>query len=89
MTAEAKLDLPARTLESGDTAVRQVLQKVKAQAGFIPNIYANMVNSPGVLATYLDLYARFRSDPPFTPVAQEVVFLVISASNEYGYCTAA
>ncbi|EGO93306.1 carboxymuconolactone decarboxylase family protein [Acidiphilium sp. PM] len=89
MTSEAKLDLPAQTLESGETAVRQVLEKAKAQVGFIPNMYANMVNSPGVLNTYLDGYARFRSDSTFTPVEQEVVFLVISTSNGCSYCTAA
>ena len=89
MTAEAKLDLPAQTLESGDTAVRQVLQKATAQVGFIPNMYANMVNAPGVLDTYLDGYARFRGDPTFTLVEREVVFLVISASNGCGYRTAA
>lgn len=89
MTAEAKLDLPALTLHSGDAGVRQVLEKAKAQVGFIPNMYANMVNSPGVLDTYLDGYARFRSESTFTRVEQEVVFLVISASNGCGYCTAA
>ncbi len=76
-------------MESGDANVRRVLENDKAQVGFIPNMYANMVNSPGVLDTYLDGYARFRSDSTFTPVEQEVVFLVISGSNGCGYCTAA
>jgi uncharacterized peroxidase-related enzyme len=89
VTTEAKLDLPAQTLEGSDTAVHAVLEKAKAQVGFIPNMYANMVNSPGVLETYLDGYARFRSDSTLTPVEQEVVFLVISVSNGCGYCTAA
>ncbi len=89
MTAEAKISLPAQTLESSDSTVRKVLEKSKAQVGFIPNMYANMVNSPGLLDTYLDGYTHFRSDSTFTPVEQEVVFLVISASNGCGYCTAA
>ena len=89
MTSAAKLDLPAQSLDSSDAAVREVLEKARAQVGFIPNMYANMVNSPGVLDTYLDGYARFRSDSTFTPVEQEVVFLVISTSNGCGYCTAA
>ncbi|WP_288048179.1 carboxymuconolactone decarboxylase family protein [Acidiphilium sp.] len=89
MTSEAKLNLPGQSLESSDAAVRRVLEKAKAQVGFIPNMYANMVNSPGVLDTYLDGYARFRSDSTFTLVEQEVVFLVISVSNGCGYCTAA
>lgn len=89
MTSVAKLNMPAQSLESSDAGVRKVLEKAKAQVGFIPNMYANMVNSPGLLDTYLDGYARFRSESGFTPVEQEVVFLVISASNGCGYCTAA
>ena len=89
MSAEAKLSLPAVTLDSASLSARTVLESAQAQVGFIPNMYASMVNSPGLLETYLDGYARFRSDSTFTPVEQEVVFLVISVSNECGYCTAA
>lgn len=85
----AKLDLPAQTLAATTPEVRRVLEKAKAQVGFIPNMYANMVNSPGVLDTYLDGYARFRSESGFTAVEQEVVFLVISRANGCGYCSAA
>lgn len=38
VTSEAKRDLPAQTLESGGPAVRQVLEKAKAQVGFIPTM---------------------------------------------------
>ncbi len=89
MTAEVKLSLPAKSLETSDGAAREVLEKAKAQVGFIPNMYANMVNSPGLLDTYLDGYARFRASSGFSPVEQEVVFLVISRANGCGYCTAA
>lgn len=89
MTAEARLNLPAQTLESADPKAREVLGKAKAQVGSIPNMYANMVNSPGVLETYLDGYSRFRNDSGFTSVEQEVVFLVISRANDCRYCTAA
>ncbi len=89
MTAEAKLTLPAQTLSSDDPAIRRVLEKAKAQVGVIPNMYANMVNSPGVLETYLDGYARFRTDSGFTPAEQEVVFLVVSIENGCNYCGAA
>ena len=89
MTSEAKLNLPGQSLESSGAAVRRVLEKAKAQVGFIPNMYANMVNSPGVLDTCLDGYARFRSDSTFTPVEQEVMLPVISVTNGCSYCTAA
>ncbi|MBB0025148.1 MULTISPECIES: carboxymuconolactone decarboxylase family protein [Burkholderiaceae] len=64
-----------------DTALKQV--------GFIPNMYANMVNVPGVLSTYLHGYAAFRQKSGFSPTEQEVVFLAISRVNGCNYCTAA
>jgi len=41
--------------------------------GFIPNMYANMVNVPGVLTTYLHGYAAFRTNSGLTQAEQEVV----------------
>jgi AhpD family alkylhydroperoxidase len=57
--------------------------------GFVPNMYAVMANSPAVLETYMEGYARFRSDSGFTPAEQEVVFLSISLVNACDYCMAA
>ena len=48
-----------------------------------------MVNSPGLLNTYLDGYAAFRADSGFTPPEQETVFLVISRENACEYCVSA
>jgi hypothetical protein len=77
MIADAKFAMLAQTLDTSDGAGRAVLEKAKAQAGFIPNMYATMANSPDLLETYLDGYARFRADSRFTPVQQEVAFLVL------------
>lgn len=55
----------------------------------IPNMYANMVNSPGLMETYAVGYERFRKFGGFTPIEQEVVFLTISIANECTYCVAA
>lgn len=66
MLAEHKLDLPAQSIETADPARKAVLEKAFAQVGFIPNMYALMVNSPGLLNTYLDGYAAFRKDSGFT-----------------------
>jgi AhpD family alkylhydroperoxidase len=52
-------------------------------------MYANMVNSPGLLETYLFGYDRFRSQSGFSPAEQEVVFLTISRENGCHYCVAA
>ncbi len=89
MTAEYRLDLPMHRIESTDDQRRALLEKAKKQVGFVPNMYAGMVNSPGVLETYLDGYARFRAQSGFSPAEQEVVFLVISRFNGCGYCMAA
>lgn len=77
------------TLETADAAQREVLEAAQQAVGFIPNMYANMANVPGVLSTYLHGYAAFRQKSGFTPAEQEVVFLAISQHNGCRYCTAA
>src|SRR3989338_8283240 len=65
------------------------LDTAQKQVGFIPNMYANMVNVAGVLTTYLHGYAAFRQKSGLAPAEQEVVFLAISRQNGCDYCTAA
>jgi uncharacterized peroxidase-related enzyme len=89
VTAEYKLTLTAKTLENADSKAKAVLEKAKAQVGFIPKMYEAMANSPGLLETYLDGYDRFRKHAGFSPAEQEVVFLTISRGNGCHYCIAA
>ncbi|MGL3662837.1 carboxymuconolactone decarboxylase family protein [Pseudomonas aeruginosa] len=89
MLSEYQLNLPDLDLATTDERGQAVLQKAKAQVGFIPNMYARMVNSPGLLETYLDGYAAFRNESGFTPAEQELVFLVISRENGCEYCVSA
>lgn len=89
MLSEYKMTLQPQTLETAQGRTRAVLEKAHKQVGFIPNMYANMVQSPGVLETYLDGYAAFRKESGFTPVEQEVVFLAISRENGCEYCVSA
>ncbi len=89
MQTEQKLNLPANTLENAEPRAKVILEKAKAQVGFIPNMYAYMVNSPGLLETYLTGYDLFRKESGFTPAEQEVVFLTISRENACHYCMAA
>lgn len=77
------------TLDSANPEQKEVLETALKQVGFIPNMYANMVNVPGVLTMYLHGYAAFRQKSGFTPTEQEVVFLAISQQNGCNYCTAA
>jgi len=89
MTDNAKLSLSPVALENAGPRAKAVLEKAKASVGFIPNMYAGMANSPGLLQTYLDGYAAFRAHSGFTPAEQEVVFLTISRDNGCDYCMAA
>lgn len=68
---------------------KEILDLALKQVGFIPNMYANMVNAPAVLSTYLHGYNLFRKESGWTPAEQEVVFLAISQFNGCTYCTAA
>lgn len=62
---------------------------LSAQSGFVPDMYAGMVNSPGLLEKYLLGYERFRKESGFTPVEQEVVLLTISRFHGCTYCMTA
>ena len=70
-------------------AQKEILDTALKQVGFIPNMYANMVNAPAVLSTYLHGYGLFRKESGLTPTEQEVVFLAVSRTNGCTYCTAA
>ena len=68
---------------------KEVLDRAVKAVGFLPNMYANMVNAPAVLSTYLHGYGLFRSESGLKPAEQEVVFLAVSQVNGCSYCTAA
>lgn len=82
-------ELKPVNLSSANEEQSEILDGAKKQIGFIPNMYAGMVNSPGLLNTYLYGYQEFRSKSDFTSAEQEVVFLAISVENGCHYCTAA
>lgn len=81
--------LHAVDVNTANDAQKQLLEQALKQVGFIPNMYANMVNAPAVLSTYLHGYGLFRKESGFLPAEQEVVFLAISQANGCGYCAAA
>ncbi|MGB4781712.1 carboxymuconolactone decarboxylase family protein [Candidatus Methylomirabilis sp.] len=89
MLAEYQITLSPQTIDNAEPPAKAVLEKALAQVGFIPNMYARMVHSPGLLETYLGGYAAFRNDSGFTPQEQEVVFLAISRENGCEYCVSA
>ncbi len=68
---------------------KEILEKVKKVNGMIPNIYKNMVNLPVLQNTYNTSYHQFRKDSRITPAIQEAVFLAITTTNRFDYCSAA
>jgi uncharacterized peroxidase-related enzyme len=89
MNAEYRMTSAPITQETAEGRAAEVLDKAKKQVGFIPNMYANMVNSPGLLETYLDGYALFRKESGLSSQEQEVIFMAISRENGCDYCVAA
>lgn len=78
MSSEYILSLPPRTLEDAEPRAKAVLQSVQASMKFVPNMYAVMANSPGLLETYLHGYTLLREESGFTPAEQEAILLTIS-----------
>ncbi len=89
MSAEYKTELKPVTEETATEEQKRPLATAKESLGFIPNMYAGMANSPGLLQTYLDGYGRFRNSGLFEPKEQETIFLTISRGNACGYCMTA
>ncbi|WP_179475372.1 carboxymuconolactone decarboxylase family protein [Mycolicibacterium vinylchloridicum] len=87
--SERALTLPSRDIDDADPAIAAVLSKAQAKQGFLPNMYRNMANAPGLLETYMAGYEAFRSDSGLSPAEQETVLLAISRTNGCEYCVAA
>jgi uncharacterized peroxidase-related enzyme len=89
MQAGHKVNLQLLNEENAEPLAAERLKDAKAKLGFVPNMYAAMANSPGLLDTYIHGYDRFRQHSGFTPVEQEVVLLAVSRENGCTYCVAA
>jgi uncharacterized peroxidase-related enzyme len=89
MLSEYTLKLPALTVSTASSDASSLLQEAQRNFGFVPNMFALMANSPGLLSTYAHGYAQFRGDSGFCAVEQEVIFLTISAANGCEYCVSA
>jgi uncharacterized peroxidase-related enzyme len=89
MVSEYQLTLTPKTPATAEPRAREVLEATLQSLRFIPNMYAVMANSPGLLETYEAGYRRFREESGFTPAEQEVVLLTISRENGCEYCVAA
>lgn len=89
MKSEYKITMPPVTIEAAGDDVKSTLEEQQANYGFLPNMYQTMANAPGLLKTYLYGYKQFRESSEFSPIEQEVIFIVISRENGCEYCVGA
>lgn len=78
------------TVYTADTAPegsKSTLAAVKGAFGFVPNLQANMAESPELLAGYSALWDLF-SKTTLTPTEQQVIYLTANFENECHYCMA-
>lgn len=67
---------------------RPILNQVKKQYGFIPNLLGIMSESPELLQGYLSLSKLF-SQTTLSTIEQQIVLLSVSTANCCDYCMAA
>ncbi|MEZ4971742.1 MAG: carboxymuconolactone decarboxylase family protein [Cyclobacteriaceae bacterium] len=79
-----QFEIPVRSALSD--ANQKIYDKVKAQLGFVPNIYTYMAKHPNALADYLAFIGRKST---LTNKEKEAVSLVVSQINACHYCQSA
>jgi AhpD family alkylhydroperoxidase len=77
----------AYTIEDAPAASKPTLEAVKGAFGFVPNLQANMAESPELLAGYSTLWDLF-SKSSLSQIEQQVVYLTSNFENECHYCMA-
>lgn len=75
-------------VESAPKAAKAILEGAQKALGFVPNLYANMAESPAVLTAYTTLAGNFEKSS-LTPTEQQVVLLTASVINGCEFCVAA
>jgi AhpD family alkylhydroperoxidase len=75
------------TLETAPASSRPILEQVKKNFSFVPNLQSGMAESPELLNGYSTLWDLF-SKASLTQVEQQVVYLTVNYENECHYCMA-
>lgn len=76
------------TIESAPQGAKAILEGAQKGLGFVPNLYANMAESPTVLTAYTTLAGYFEQSS-FSATEQQVVLLTASVVNNCEFCVAA
>lgn len=75
------------TQDNAPEASQPILGEVKKAFGFVPNLQANMAESPELLAGYTALWDLFAKSS-LTPHEQQVVYLTANFEHNCHYCMA-
>lgn len=81
-------DFTTHTIESAPADSKPLLEGAKAKVGFVPNLFANMAESPALLEGYLTL-ANIFGKTSFTETERQIVTMTSNRLNGCTYCMAA
>lgn len=76
------------SIESAPLSAKPILEQLKQQVGFIPNLAATMAESPSLLEAFTTLRS-IGGRGSLTPVEREAIAIAVSFDNNCTYCMAA
>ncbi|MFH1157491.1 MAG: carboxymuconolactone decarboxylase family protein [Pseudomonadota bacterium] len=77
------------TVETAPEKSREILKNIGGKFGFVPNVIAEMAESPALLKGFSELSAAAFSLGSFSPTEVQVVQMTVSSMNNCAYCLAA
>lgn len=81
-------DFQFHTLENTQGEQHTLLQDIKAGYGFVPNLFAYMVEAPTTVQAYVQLNSLLEQTS-FTPAQAQTALLAISLENDCQFCAQA
>jgi uncharacterized peroxidase-related enzyme len=81
-------DFPLHTIDSAPQESRQKLEAVQSRMGFLPNLFANLAESPAALEAYLTL-SEVLGKTALSAPEQQILLLSASVENGCEFCVAA
>ena len=82
------LDYGPHTIETAPEASKPTLEAVKSKVGFVPNLMANMAESPVLVESYLTMMGLF-DKTSLSPTEREIILMTNNRLNGCTYCMAA
>lgn len=76
------------TVETAPEKSKEILKNIKGKVGFVPNVIAEMAESPALLKGYHELMGATAMGT-LSPTELQVVQMTVSSLNNCSYCIAA